>query len=101
MNLILTSLIILINIQLLLLVVSSSNNTGARGRKFCGLDFLDNSVMTLTVADTTPKTDCDECSFDSGNAEQLTWIIILQPISETHESYPHSVRISLKYSKQR
>ena len=50
----LTSFTILISIQLLLLVVSNSNSCGASGKKFLGFDFLDISVMTLTVADTTP-----------------------------------------------
>lgn len=50
---VLTSLMILINIQLFVLAVKILNNSGARGRYTSGF-FLASSQMRLTVADTTP-----------------------------------------------
>jgi len=50
----LTSLIILMSIQLFVEAVKSSKSSGANGRYFLG-SFLAISQMRLTVADTTPR----------------------------------------------
>lgn len=59
----LTSLIILINIQLFVLAVNSSKSSGANGKYFLG-SFLAISQIKLTVADTTPTSSSPSLSLN-------------------------------------